>query len=66
MIAGGGMPFARPVTPENFPNTKIEPSSPSNLVALKVPVLEGVDAFRVLLINPDGSATTLDVKVSIR
>lgn len=27
---------------------------------------EGIDAFRVLLINPDGSATTLDVKVSVR
>jgi hypothetical protein len=27
---------------------------------------EGLDAFRVLLINPDGSATNLDVKVSIR
>ncbi|AWN54551.1 hypothetical protein DK412_25500 [Methylobacterium sp. 17Sr1-1] len=27
---------------------------------------EGLDAFRVLLIQPDGSATTLDVKVSIR
>ncbi|PIK68955.1 hypothetical protein [Methylobacterium frigidaeris] len=27
---------------------------------------EGLDAYRMLIINPDGSATNLDVKVSIR
>jgi hypothetical protein len=27
---------------------------------------EGLDAYRVLIIYPDGSATNLDVKVSIR
>ncbi|UHC14529.1 hypothetical protein LRS73_18465 [Methylobacterium currus] len=57
--------------PRYAPSSPLAPCNTRKVEGLKMIFeaaegYEGLDAYRVLLINPDGSATTLDVKVSIR
>ncbi|SFU41489.1 hypothetical protein SAMN02799631_00556 [Methylobacterium sp. 174MFSha1.1] len=57
--------------PRYAPSSPLAACNPRKVEGLKMIFeaaegYEGLDAFRVLLIQPDGSATQLDVRVSVR